>query len=91
MNLMIKTFKGRMKCRMLKDFVQFSYLLLDLHSFLSTPKFIKHLTDIAEILGQMHGTRQDKLLRLKEELKKVNEQLPATVYIPFVNCKNYLV
>ena len=29
--------------------------------------------------------------KLKEELKKVNLRLPASIYIPFVNSKTYLI
>ena len=52
-------------------------------SYLSTPNFIKRLTDIS--LELIHQPDQGAYLR--EELRKVNEMLPASVYIPFVNQK----
>jgi len=54
-----------------------------LNAYLSTPKFIKTLTDISNELITV--TNRDEYLR--EELKKVNKMLPAAVYIPFVNSK----
>lgn len=52
-----------------------------LNAYLSTPKFIKTLTDISNELITV--LNRDDYLR--EELKKVNRLLPASVYIPFVN------
>ena len=50
-------------------------------AYLSTPKFIKALTDISNELI----TKVNKEEFLKDELKKVNLHLPAACYIPFVN------
>jgi hypothetical protein len=56
-----------------------------LNSFLSTPKFIKCLTEISQNLGQMKDTpKSEKLSILQAELDKVNQHLPSSVYIPFV-------
>ena len=64
---------------------------LGLYAFLSTPKFIKSLSDISLNLSAMKGVPKDEKLRqLKTELHKVNRYLPASVYIPFVNSKEYL-
>lgn len=54
-----------------------------MNSYLSTPKFIKVLTDISYELIAV----ADRDAYLKKELKKVNQRLPASVYIPFVNSK----
>jgi hypothetical protein len=51
-------------------------------AYLSTPKFIKTLTDISNELI----TQVDRAEYLKVELKKLNTALPASVYIPFVSC-----
>ena len=51
-----------------------------MHAFLSTPKFIKYLTDISDLLMQS----QDKRSTLREELRKLNHFLPSSVYIPLV-------
>lgn len=54
---------------------------------MSTPKFIKALTDISyELIAQPN--KEDYL---KEELKKINKFLPASVYIPFVNSKDIIL
>jgi len=48
---------------------------------MSTPSFIKYLTDLSfVILGA-----DNKLKTLKNELRQLNLKLPATVYIPFVS------
>ncbi len=54
-----------------------------LNAYLSTPKFIKVLTDISNEL--IYQTDRGEFL--KENLRKINKMLPAAVYIPFVNCK----
>lgn len=59
------------------------YLFLAMNAYLSTPKFIKHLTDISFELIAVQN--RDEYLRI--ELKKINLKLPAAVYIPFVNSK----
>ena len=56
-------------------------------AYLSTPKFIKKLTDISDELMTTPNSEE----YLKEELRKVNQQLPAAVYIPFVNGKNLML
>ena len=52
-----------------------------LKNYLSTPKFVVALTDIS--LALIHQT--DRKQYLKEELTKLNQRLPASVYIPFVS------
>ena len=52
---------------------------------MSTPKFIKCLTEISTALGLMkEASKAEKKDILKRELIKLNQQLPATVYVPFV-------
>lgn len=60
-----------------------------LNAYLSTPRFIKYLTDISEIISK----EQDKTAALKRELRKLNQHLPASVYIPFCqeSIRNYAV
>ena len=59
---------------------------LGLNSFLSTPKFIKCLTELSERLGLMRdANKSTKMKILKEELLQINQFLPASVYIPFVD------
>lgn len=48
--------------------------------YLSTPKFVEYLSDLSSDLLM----RDDKIEKLREELKKLNEKLPANIYIPFV-------
>lgn len=56
-----------------------------MNSFLSTPKFIKCLTELSERLGMMRGESKAKKLKiLQDELILLNQHLPASVYIPFV-------
>ena len=62
--------------------------IIELRSFLSTPKFIKALTDLSLTLSKEKAPKDVKLKMLKEEIRKINEHLPASVYIPFVN-SNY--
>ena len=54
-----------------------------LNAYLSTPKFVKTLTDISNELITVANREE----YLQEELLKLNRQLPAAVYIPFVNGK----
>jgi hypothetical protein len=60
-----------------------------INAYLSTPRFIKYLTDISEIIDK----EPDKKAALKRELKKLNHYLPAAVYIPFCqeSLRNYAV
>ena len=56
-----------------------------LNQFMSTPKFIKCLTEISQNLGLMkEASKDEKKEILKREVVKLNQQLPATVYVPFV-------
>jgi hypothetical protein len=67
---------------------------LRLQMFLSTPKFIKCLTDISLVLSHSKGVpKEEKVHMLKEALNKINHELPASVYIPFVSnsIRNYAV
>jgi len=59
------------------------------NAYLSTPRFIKYLTDISEVISK----EQDKKAALKRELIKLNQHLPASVYIPFCqdSIRNYAV
>lgn len=59
------------------------------NAYLSTPRFIKYLTDISELISK----EQDKKGALKRELRKLNQHLPASVYIPFCqdSIRNYAV
>lgn len=54
-------------------------LLFD--AYLSTPRFIKRLTQISEELISQPNQAQF----LREKLREVNQQLPGSVYIPFLN------
>ena len=56
-----------------------------LQGFLSTPCFIQSLTEISHKLAFMQATPEEKKLELIRDLAKVNQHLPARVYIPFVN------
>ncbi|CDW87043.1 phosphatidylinositol kinase (pik-k) [Stylonychia lemnae] len=56
-----------------------------LQAYLSTPKFIKCLTDVSHNLSALKIPKDEKVSILKEEIRKINSQLPASVYIPFVN------
>ena len=60
-----------------------------LQGFLSTPKFIKCLTDISLSLSISKASKEEKLRLLREELFKINQHLPSSVYIPFVNSNTY--
>jgi hypothetical protein len=61
---------------------------------LSTPKFVKALTDVSTYLAlRKDMAKSEKMRILKEEIKKINTHLPASVYIPFVgqSVRNYAV
>ena len=49
-------------------------------AYMSTPSFIKYLTDISTTIM----SSDNKLETLKNELRQLNLKLPATVYIPFI-------
>jgi ATP-dependent Lon protease len=74
---------NQMKLRLLKTMVRFKTLnsSLALNAYLSTPKFIKNLTDISNELITVTNREE----YLKEQLKSINKMLPASVYIPLVN------
>ena len=61
----------------------------EVNGYLSTPKFIKYLTDTSVALG----SEQDKKEGLKRKLRDLNSYLPAAVYVPFVmsSMRNYAV
>jgi len=63
-----------------RNFYNF-YKNLGKEAYLSTPRFIKYLTDLSSELM----TCDNKLGTLREELAKINSKLPSNVYIPFVN------
>ncbi len=67
----------------LKIMVSYYFILIfiALKAYLSTPKFVKTLTDISEELI----TVANRTEYLREELKKVNLKLPGSVYLPFVS------
>ena len=50
-------------------------------SYLSTPNFLKQLCEISDGLIGLENKRDF----LMKELLNVNKQLPAAVYLPFVN------
>ena len=52
-----------------------------MNAYLSTPRFIKRLTDIS--LKLIHEPNREEFLI--NEIKKINKVLPASVYLPFVN------
>ena len=60
-------------------------IYVELSAFLSTPNFIKSLTDVSNTLSELKATKEEKHAILKKELARINEHLPASVYIPFVN------
>ena len=59
------------------------------NAYLSTPRFIKYLTDISEIISK----EANKTEALKREIRRLNQYLPASVYIPFCqdSIRNYAV
>ena len=61
----------------------------ELNGFLSTPKFIKFLTDISESISK----EENKKDALVKHLRMLNSYLPAAVYVPFVvnSIRNYAV
>lgn len=65
-----------------------------LNNFLSTPRFILSLTEVSQKLGELKEvSKKDKLEILKKEIYRINQHLPASVYIPFVqsSTRNYCV
>lgn len=51
-------------------------------AYLSTPLFIKRLTQISDELITQPNQQQ----YLRSKLREVNQQLPGAVYLPFVSC-----
>jgi hypothetical protein len=63
-----------------------------LNAHLSTPSFIKTLTDLSDDV-MTYQTMQEKKIFLKQQLCRINRRLPAQVYIPFVSksMRNYAI
>lgn len=61
-------------------------------AYLSTPSFMKTLTDLADDV-MLYQTPEEKKAFLTRRLCEINQKLPAQVYIPFVNksMRNYAV
>ena len=51
-------------------------------AFLSTPRFVEDLTHICELVLQ---APDDKLRFLKSQLRRINDKLPATAYVPILS------
>ena len=66
---------------------------IKLEAFLSTPRFVKYLTDISTKLSAMKCSKDDKKQILIHDLRQLNGFLPAAVYLPFVSAsaRNYAV
>lgn len=62
------------------------------NAYLSTPQFINTLTDLSDEVMEYHSAEAKKKF-LKQRLCQINKQLPAQVYIPFVNqsMRNYAI
>jgi len=58
-----------------------SLLTLERDAYLSTPRFMRYLTDLSSELM----AAEKKIIVLRKELRKLNKSLPSNVYIPFVN------
>ena len=56
------------------------------NAYLSTPKFIKYLTDLSIKISDL----DDRKLAVEDGILKLNQSLPSTIYIPFTNCKSKL-
>jgi hypothetical protein len=50
---------------------------------MSTPNFMKDLTDLSNDIVQSDNKEEV----MKEGLEKINQYLPSSIYIPFVNSK----
>lgn len=63
-----------------------------MNAYLSTPQFIKTLTDMSDDVMKYYSPDEKKLF-LKKRLCEINRQLPSAVYIPFVNksMRNYAI
>jgi hypothetical protein len=62
-------------------------------SYLSTPNFIKKLCELSDELIPLMENKGEQMAYLQKELRKINQKLPASVYIPFVSqsMRNYTV
>ena len=62
------------------------------NAYLSTPQFIKTLTDLSDEVMK-YTTPEEKKLFLKKRLCEINKKLPSQVYIPFVSksMRNYVI
>jgi len=54
-------------------------------SYLSTPNFIKKLCELSDELIPLMENKGEQMAYLQKELRKINQKLPAAVYIPFVS------
>jgi len=63
-----------------------------LDAYLSTPSFVKTLTDLSDDVMKFNTPKEKKHF-LKKQLCQINKSLPAQVYIPFVSksMRNYAV
>lgn len=57
-----------------------------LDGYLSTPKFVKYLTDIGDLVSIAPANQRKDVLRA--EIQKMNSYLPASVYVPFISSSN---
>jgi mRNA-degrading endonuclease toxin of MazEF toxin-antitoxin module len=60
---------------------------------MSTPRFFRCLTDLSRKISLMTDSIEQKRTTLIIELKRMNQHLPASVYVPFVSqsLRNYAV
>ena len=63
-----------------------------INAYLSTPQFIKTLTEMSDDVMK-YTTSEEKKVFLKKRLCEINRKLPAQVYLPFVNksMRNYAI
>lgn len=57
----------------------------EVDSYLSTPKFLKYLTDLSWTISDMHPA--DRAAAVERSMMELNKQLPCPIYIPFINRK----
>ena len=55
------------------------------NGFYSTPQFIESLTNLSHKLSFLNATSGQKKVTLMRDLVLINEKLPASCYIPFVD------
>ncbi len=60
---------------------------------MSTPRFFRCLTDLSRKISLISDSIESKRSKLIVELKRINQYLPASVYVPFVSqsLRNYAV